>query len=85
VPFGRRAALPQERSQLAKEYKESGNKLFGNKQYEQAVELYTKAIEVSPIEDTVELAVFFSNRAACYHNLVTPGPCITRRAPDAGN
>ncbi|KAJ3407550.1 hypothetical protein CcCBS67573_g00680 [Chytriomyces confervae] len=49
---------------LAKEYKTQGNRLFGETKYAEAIEFYTKAIEVSSKE-----AVFYANRAACHANL----------------
>ncbi|KAJ1555300.1 TOM (translocase of outer membrane) complex component [Cladochytrium tenue] len=53
----------EERTALAKEAKSVGNKLFGEKSYEDAVKYYTRAIELSPD------AIYFANRAACYANL----------------
>ncbi|GAA5853383.1 hypothetical protein JCM8547_002435 [Rhodosporidiobolus lusitaniae] len=51
------------RSKLALQLKARGNKLYSSKQYHDAVEYYSKAIECE------EQAVFYSNRAACYTNL----------------
>ncbi|KAI8093661.1 uncharacterized protein BX664DRAFT_112005 [Halteromyces radiatus] len=50
----------EQRNKTAQSLKEKGNKLFGAKKYEQAVEAYTEAIrfKADPI--------FYSNRAACY-------------------
>lgn len=56
--------LPQERKEsLAQALKAAGNKAYQERRFEEAINLYTKAIAASP------LAVFFSNRAACYSNL----------------
>ncbi|KAJ3241548.1 TOM (translocase of outer membrane) complex component [Chytriomyces hyalinus] len=49
---------------LAKEYKTQGNRLFGEAKYAEAIEFYTKAIEINSND-----AVFFANRAACYSNM----------------
>lgn len=54
---------PAARSKAALALKARGNKLYSSKQYQQAVKLYSKAIECE------EQAVFYSNRAACYTNL----------------
>jgi import receptor subunit TOM70 len=50
---------PSARSKAALTLKARGNKLYSSKQYDQAVKLYSKAIECE------EQAVFYSNRAAC--------------------
>lgn len=50
-------------SQLVTELKDLGNKAFGSSRYQEAVELYTKAIEVEPN------AVLYSNRAISYLKL----------------
>ncbi|TPX35003.1 hypothetical protein SmJEL517_g02511 [Synchytrium microbalum] len=54
---------PQRRAELAKTAKTTGNKLYGEKKYAEAVDLYSQAIRLQPE------AVFYSNRAACYANL----------------
>jgi tetratricopeptide (TPR) repeat protein len=64
------AVRRQERARRAKEAKQAGNKLFENRQYEKALELYTEAITLAPPEDAKDLAVYYANRAACYNNLV---------------
>ena len=41
--------------------------------------MYTEAIEIAPQEDASDLAVYYSNRAACYNNMVgLPAgvPCV---------
>nr|XP_019050831.1 mitochondrial outer membrane 72K protein [Kwoniella bestiolae CBS 10118]OCF29761.1 mitochondrial outer membrane 72K protein [Kwoniella bestiolae CBS 10118] len=53
---------------LGASLKDRGNKLYSKKDFQKAVECYTKAIEVSIRKD----AVFFSNRAACYTNFSPP-------------
>ncbi|PWN31010.1 putative mitochondrial precursor protein import receptor tom70 [Jaminaea rosea] len=58
------AKLPSERKEsLAQALKAAGNKAYQERRFEPAIDLYTKAIAAQP------LAVFFSNRAACYSNL----------------
>jgi len=52
----------------AKKLKEKGNKYFQGKNYEKAIELYSEALELAG--ESPEAAVFYSNRAACYSNLV---------------
>ncbi|KAK9240432.1 mitochondrial precursor protein [Lipomyces kononenkoae] len=51
---------PEIRKEYSIQYKNAGNAEFKKKNYEKAIELYTKAISLSPD------AVFYSNRAACY-------------------
>ncbi|EPQ29817.1 uncharacterized protein PFL1_02490 [Pseudozyma flocculosa PF-1] len=59
--------LPEERRKsLAQHLKSLGNKAYSNRQFEKAIEHYTKAIAAHP------MAVFYSNRAACYSNLSKP-------------
>ncbi|KAJ3129951.1 TOM (translocase of outer membrane) complex component [Nowakowskiella sp. JEL0407] len=50
----------EERLQLAKEAKTLGNKFYGESKIEEAIKMYTRAIELFPD------AVYYSNRAACY-------------------
>lgn len=49
----------------ADEYKAEGNKLFAAKEFEKAIEQFTKAIEASPAPNHV----LYSNRSACYASL----------------
>jgi tetratricopeptide (TPR) repeat protein len=53
----------QQRAEAAQSLKTRGNAKFSGKSYEEAAELYTKALlfKADPI--------FYSNRAACYANL----------------
>ncbi|TFK35789.1 mitochondrial outer membrane translocase receptor TOM70 [Crucibulum laeve] len=63
------AAMNEEqRNERAASYKKRGNDAYNNKNFAQAVELYTLAIKVSPIPQPV----FYSNRAACYANFKPP-------------
>ncbi|KAJ0284920.1 hypothetical protein COL922a_006410 [Colletotrichum nupharicola] len=53
----------EEREKYAAKLKDAGNKSYGGKDYNQAIDLYSKAIlcKANPI--------FYSNRAACYNAL----------------
>jgi len=53
-------------------YKDEGNQFFLAKQYSQAVEWYTKAINCDPTD-----SVFFSNRAAAFLNMNKFGEALT--------
>jgi len=46
---------------MAAELKSEGNKLFGQKKYDQAAVKFTKAIELDRSN-----AILYANRAACY-------------------
>ena len=54
---------PQERSTFAAKLKAAGNKAYGSKDYNKAIDLYGKAILCKPDP------VYYSNRAACYNAL----------------
>jgi import receptor subunit TOM70 len=66
MPF----VLSQKRKSLAQALKTAGNKAYQSRQFEAAIGYYTKAIAAHP------LAVFYSNRAACYSNLNRPEDVI---------
>ena len=51
----------------AEEYKAQGNKHFAAKEFDQAIEQFTKAIEASSSPNHV----LYSNRSACYASLKT--------------
>ncbi|KAI9780118.1 MAG: TOM (translocase of outer membrane) complex component [Peltula sp. TS41687] len=53
----------QERQEYAAKLKAAGNKAYGSKDYNKAIELYGKAILCKPDP------IFYSNRAACYNAL----------------
>ena len=61
--FQRRANRRQERATYAKKLKEKGNKAYGSRDYNKAIDLYSKAILCKPDP------VYYSNRAACYNAL----------------
>lgn len=54
---------PEERSHWAVKLKEAGNHAYGSKDFNKAIDLYSKAILCKPE------AVYYSNRAACYNAL----------------
>jgi import receptor subunit TOM70 len=63
------AAMPfEERVKQAASLKTRGNSLYQARKFDQAVDLYTQAIAVSPRPE----AVFYSNRAACYMYMSPP-------------
>ena len=45
---------------MASKLKAAGNKSYGSKEYNKAIDLYTKAIQLR------QDPIFYSNRAACY-------------------
>ncbi|KAI1641432.1 import receptor [Biscogniauxia mediterranea] len=54
---------PQQRQEYALKLKNAGNKAYGGKDYNSAIDLYSKAILCKPDP------IFFSNRAACHNAL----------------
>ncbi|EDR02496.1 mitochondrial outer membrane translocase receptor TOM70 [Laccaria bicolor S238N-H82] len=58
----------EERTKMAASLKTKGNTAYQNRNFTQAADLYTRAIEVSPKPEPV----FYSNRAACYVNMSPP-------------
>lgn len=57
---------PLERAQR---YKNEGNVLFKKGKYDEAINMYNKAIESCPDEFKNDMAAFYQNRAACYEHL----------------
>ena len=53
--------VQKDRVKVAGSFKTKGNAAYQAKNFEEAAELYTKAIQVSPKSDPI----FYSNRAAC--------------------
>lgn len=51
--------------------KEEGNQAYKNKQYQRAINCYTKAIQLFPSD-----ANFYSNRALSYFNLGQYAQCV---------
>ncbi|KAF9530116.1 mitochondrial outer membrane translocase receptor TOM70 [Crepidotus variabilis] len=62
------ALSEEERTKVAGSFKSKGNAAYQAKNFSEAAELYTKAIQVSPKPEPV----FYSNRAACYINMNPP-------------
>ena len=58
------AASEVTKTREADQYKDAGNTHMSNKEYEQALEQYTKAISISPAGSNSH--VYYSNRAAAY-------------------
>ncbi|KAF8152250.1 ADP/ATP carrier receptor [Crassisporium funariophilum] len=62
-------ALPdEERIKNASFLKAQGNTAYQSRNFSRAIDLYTRAIEMSPKPEPV----FYSNRAACYVNMTPP-------------
>lgn len=57
------ALTAQQRHEFAQKLKAAGNKAYGSKDYNKAIDLYSKAIICKPDP------IFYSNRAACYNAL----------------
>ncbi|KAI0101756.1 mitochondrial precursor protein [Nemania sp. FL0031] len=57
------ALTPEQRHEFAQKLKAAGNKAYGSKDYNKAIDLYSKAILCKPDP------IFYSNRAACYNAL----------------
>jgi len=60
----RRDIEREERAKQAAEFKEHGNKLYGEKDFELAIQMYSKAIEMDPTN-----AIYYGNRAAASFQL----------------
>ena len=56
---------PAADSQANPSLKEEGNKLFGRKEYQKALEAYDKALKAAP-DNAGDQALLHSNKAACY-------------------
>uniref|UniRef100_A0A914XRZ1 Uncharacterized protein n=1 Tax=Plectus sambesii TaxID=2011161 RepID=A0A914XRZ1_9BILA len=66
-PLPKKEQTPKE---AAHSLKNDGNELFKKGLFQEAVEMYTKAIEVCPSTEKEELATYYQNRAAAYDKLV---------------
>lgn len=53
----------------AQQHKAEGNAFFHKGEYDKAIEAYDQAIMSCPLENTIDLATFFQNRAAAYEQL----------------
>lgn len=50
--------------------KNKGNKYFKGGRYDQAIQCYTRAINICPPGNNQDLSTFYQNRAAAYEKLV---------------
>lgn len=53
----------------ALQFKVDGNKFFRSGKFKDAIDLYDKAIVACPVDQKLELATFYQNRAAAYEQL----------------
>jgi len=58
-------------TERAKSFKEQGNQYFKNKDYSKAIEYYSKAIDLNPMDPA-----YYGNRAACYFAMHNYQKCI---------
>lgn len=58
--------------------KEEGNRLFGRKEYQKALESYDRALKVVNVEAKEDLALLHSNKAACFMMFQR---CVSRCMP----
>ncbi|CAF2104663.1 unnamed protein product [Rotaria magnacalcarata] len=54
---------------VAIELKNEGNLKYRDQKFHEAIEAYTRAIEICPMESTEELSQFYQNRAAAWESL----------------
>ena len=59
------AEKPASDAQGSPSLKEEGNKLFGRKEYQKALEAYDKALKTAT-DNAGDQALLHSNKAACY-------------------
>lgn len=59
------------KKQAALDYKEKGNKFLKSKEFESAIKMYSRAIELCSND-----SVFYSNRSQCYLNMQKYQECI---------
>ena len=50
--------------------KQSGNNLFKEENYLQALDIYTQALKCCPLDFKKDRSVFYSNRSVCYLKMV---------------
>lgn len=55
--------------QQAQRYKNEGNTFFKKGKYDEAINMYNKAIDACPENHATDLATFYQNRAAAYEQL----------------
>ncbi|XP_032206831.1 mitochondrial import receptor subunit TOM70 [Mustela nigripes] len=68
-PEGTGAHLEMNSLDRAQAAKNKGNKYFKAGKYEQAIQCYTEAISLCPIEKNADLSTFYQNRAAAFEQL----------------
>uniref|UniRef100_A0A8C9DBR1 Translocase of outer mitochondrial membrane 70 n=1 Tax=Panthera leo TaxID=9689 RepID=A0A8C9DBR1_PANLE len=68
-PDGSGAHLEMNSLDRAQAAKNKGNKYFKAGKYEQAIQCYTEAISLCPIEKNADLSTFYQNRAAAFEQL----------------
>ncbi|KAI1296598.1 SET and MYND domain-containing protein 4 [Halotydeus destructor] len=61
--------------ELARTFREEGNKLFGKKLYKECIEKYNSAIKNSPTNDQ-ELVLAMANRSAAFYHLDKISDCL---------
>ncbi|RNA04064.1 tetratricopeptide repeat 1, partial [Brachionus plicatilis] len=66
----------QERLNEALECKQSGNDLYKQNKFLEALEFYTKALRLCPLDFSKERSVFYSNRSLCFLKLQDNDRCI---------
>lgn len=59
----------ESRRELVNEIKSRAKNVLGSKNYPEALDLYSKGIEVIPEDDTVEKSILYSNRSMCYFGM----------------
>lgn len=64
-----KAPADEQTEKTALDHKADGNQHYVKKEYEQAIQSYTKAIDNSSGMSPDTIATFFSNRSACYNAL----------------
>lgn len=68
-PGATEKTLDESPLERAQRYKNEGNLLFKKGKYDEAINMYNKAIESCPEACATDLATFYQNRAACYEQL----------------
>lgn len=66
----------EEKLKEAQESKQSGNSLFKEENYIEALDLYTKAIRTCPISYEKDRSIFYSNRSLCFFKMKELEKCV---------
>ena len=56
--------------EVATKFKESGNKYFKKREYQDALQHYSYALSSTPVEENIFKSKILANRAACFLKLV---------------